>query len=99
MENTTYRVVKRVEEVETETRNIYRVVLTPDDETHEIIVTVEALEGGDGPLMPVMPLASVWSHTHQPLDLDQNQTSIAMHCVVAHLAERDESILDDRPAW
>lgn len=99
MEETTYRVVKRIETVETEERHIYRVVLTPDDDSDEIIVTVEVLDGGDGLFRPVMPLSAIWHSTYQPLVLSRNQTETVMHRIVSHVADMDDSLLDNSPAW
>jgi len=96
---TEYRVMKRLERIEQPGRSLFRVTLTPDDETIPVLVTVEALEGADGPLRPVLPLSTVDEDTLLPVTLSRKDLEIAIWSVVSTLAAEDDDLLDNTPGW
>jgi hypothetical protein len=101
-----YRVNRRVERIQgsDKDRQLYRVVLEPDDDSPFIIATFEALEQQESyRFRPILGISFVRFDTNEPVSLKKEDLELAAYKVVQHLVEEnpelEEEYLDDKPAW
>lgn len=100
MEKTEYQALRRVEGVEDcENRELFRVVLEPDDDTYAIICTFETHRELHDRVRCVTPLSFVRRDTYEPVTLDKEAKDIALTKLINYLVETDQDLQDSLPAW